>query len=301
MISLDLPPKVWKPEAPQILRPSETGPYAEADLFLQRNGIPRSIRRAILSELERITGLSRKQRIGVEQDLGRFAGLDRKEIIRAGTIFLPFVGATSAPVFPSIVNTNSAVHAASSPFVVNLPASLVSGQLLMFAVTAVENGPTATPSGFTQLLAATGSSQITLYIFYKTSNGSEGSTVNVTTNGVRTGASYSWTVTDWQGTPEMQSTSHGTSATPDPASLTPSWGSDDILVLPILGIWGTQTISSYPTNYMNGLDSYQSSGLSNRVAWCRRALTASSEDPGVFTLSSTVNSHRTATVAIRGA
>lgn len=300
MIPLDVPPKLWVPEPPQIIRPVAQDQFSEVDRFLARKGVSSSARKAIVRELLHLSRAPRSDREGLKRDLCRFAGLSIGDMDRAGTLFLPFVAAAGgATVYPSVVNTNSAIHSTANPYVVNLPASIVAGQLLMVAVATVENAPTGTPAGWTQLASLTGSSQITLTIYYKVAAGGEGATLNVASAGIRTASSVSWSITDYQGTPEVTSTAHSTGASPDPGTITPSWGSDDMLVIPVLGVWGTQTISSYPASYTNGTDSYQSSGLSNRVAWCRREVTGTSENPGAFTLSGTVSSQKTVTIAIR--
>jgi hypothetical protein len=93
----------------------------------------------------------------------------------------------------------------------------------------------------------------------------------------------------------------GTDAAPDPASLTPSWGSADTLWLAVAGYdQGQTTVSAYPTNYTNGTNVRANNTGGAGMGYARRALAASSEDPGTFTLS-TSRAHAAVTLAIRPA
>jgi hypothetical protein len=89
-------------------------------------------------------------------------------------------------------------------------------------------------------------------------------------------------------------------STPDPPTVTPSWGSDDIAVIAgAMESASARTVSSYPTNYAT--DQIQVGATVQNLASAVRALTGvSSENPGTFTLSG--NSTGLAyTLAIRAA
>lgn len=213
-----------------------------------------------------------------------------------------FGAASATPAaYPIVVNTNTGTYAAANPYVVNLPASIVAGNLLLIILTSVENAPSATPSGWTQLSGLAGSGEVVLYSYYKTADGSEGSTVNVSNAGIRVASSVSFQISGWGGTPEVTTIAHGTSSTPDPASITPSWGLLPTLYIAALGIYGTQSVSANPTNYGDAVEAYQSSGLANRTVTVRREATTTTEDPSAFTLSGTPTSRRVQTIAIKSA
>ena len=75
------------------------------------------------------------------------------------------------------------------------------------------------------------------------------------------------------------------STAPNPASLTPSGGSANYLWLAVFHAGSNQPATGYPTNYTNG----QTIGIASSgsaTASAQRALTASSEDPGAFTIAS---------------
>lgn len=276
MIALDLPPKLILP-APAIIRPAE-------HKLLRPNYLP----------------ANREQRRAALRELLAHGAISREEAKRAIVFFCPPMLPTSAS-YPTVVNTNTGTYAAGSPWAVNLPASIVAGNLLLLVLTSVENVPSATPSGWTQLSGLGGSGEVVLYTYYKTASGSEGSTVNVTNAGIRVASSVCFQISGWGGTPEVTTIAHGTSTTPDPASITPSWGALPTLFILGLGIYGTQSVSANPTNYGNAVEAYQSSGLSNRTVTVRREATTTTEDPDAFTLSGTPTSRRVQTIAIKSA
>ena len=92
--------------------------------------------------------------------------------------------------------------------------------------------------------------------------------------------------------PEFSTLTTGSTATPDPGNLSPTGGSKDYLWIWAGGWEGEQTSppSANPTNYANptGADSgiVSSVATNTRVATAERTLTASSEDPGSWTISS---------------
>src|SRR3990170_4073699 len=91
--------------------------------------------------------------------------------------------------------------------------------------------------------------------------------------------------------PEFSTLTTGSTATPDPGNLSPTGGSKDYLWIWAGGWEGEQTSppSANPTNYANptGADSgiVSSVATNTRVATAERTLTASSEDPGSWTIS----------------
>jgi len=79
----------------------------------------------------------------------------------------------------------------------------------------------------------------------------------------------------------------GTSTTPDPDSLTPSWGSNDTLWFAVTGTDAQPSVTSYPTSYglYQSSDHAASSGGAH-VGKAGRELAAASDNPGTFTIGS---------------
>ena len=192
--------------------------------------------------------------------------------------------------FPTVAATNGGnVTADSTSHTVNLPGGISAGDLLI-AIFAVDDTPTITwPAGWTQLAEDVGAlSEVTASIYYREADGTEGASITVTTDVSEGSAHTTYRITDWHGTsaPEISAVSSDATSTPDPNSLSPSWGAEDTLWLAVVCYWpGSRTVSSYPTNYTDGINDRWSSSSGTGVGSGRRELNSSSEDPGTFTLS----------------
>lgn len=111
---------------------------------------------------------------------------------------------------------------------VNLPANIVSGNLLLVFFGS-HGVPTITfPGDWTQLFQ-TANSSIMFGAWYKVANGTEGATITVTTSNVQETAHTSYRITDYQGVPQVGTSVGAYSSLPDPPSLTPSWGAQNTL------------------------------------------------------------------------
>jgi hypothetical protein len=193
----------------------------------------------------------------------------------------------------------------SSSHTINLPTGRSVGDLILTSFCFDDDGNNVSSfTGFTQLFNNPFdlSDQGRHFVYYRVVTGSEGATASLTSgNGTRfvawTGLIKGWNssfvpqfaFTDYQGT------------NPDPPSLTPTWGSQSCLWLAIAAGRATNgagvSVSAYPTDYSY----YQNSqALSERMSMgvAARQLTASSQNPGTFTMSGSSN-FSVATIAIR--
>ncbi len=89
-------------------------------------------------------------------------------------------------------------------------------------------------------------------------------------------------------------------ATPNPPSLNPGWGTEEILYSAVtFSSDGNFTFNLFPTNYNLGHNNIQvSSGNGNGVSIASRLITAASEDPDIFT-TVTSRTRSTYTMAVR--
>jgi hypothetical protein len=155
--------------------------------------------------------------------------------------------------FPQIAGTavtQDTVNATSRAC--NLPANIASGNLLLLFVTLDNTGNLDTPTDWS-LVYNTGN--LTNHrCFAKVATGSEGSTVTVTSASEQLTA-IAARITGWYGSltgVEAAATANtGTSGSPDPPSLTASWGAADNLWIGVFGIDSTATLSSYPASLPN--------------------------------------------------
>lgn len=221
-----------------------------------------------------------------------------------GTIPMPELSEASTVVdFPSVIATGSGNGSATS-FTATFGTN-VSGDLLMVFVG--QNNTVAsvtTPSGYTLagyfttggLNTGMGSNSCLCAVYYKTSTGSEsGVTISASNTNSRVWLSY--VIRDWSSIELASSVATGNSTKPDPPAITPTWGSQKMLVVPFGNAdrYATAAPSGY-TLHRHYL------GTGAEFGNCYTAYAqfeASSEDPGTFTIYDN-RPWRTTTLAIRG-
>jgi len=195
--------------------------------------------------------------------------------------------------FPTVAASNTSVQSsATNSHSISLPSGIQAGDLLIIFFTYPISGLANALSGWTKLKEYYGSGDVFgTNVYYRVADGTEGSTVTITTTGNFQSAHASYRITGYNGNPEVSTgvTSTG-STTPDPDSLTPSGGAKDYLWIAHAGAPGAVTFSAYPTNYGSNQLTIRSnsSGSAATVAVATRNLNASSEDPGTFTISGSV-------------
>ena len=186
----------------------------------------------------------------------------------------------------SISTLETGFPTAGSTHNVSMPASVSVNDLLICAFTHRGSGTATTPSGWTLLTYTNNGGGCKLGSYYKVADGSEGgTTVNfaTTTNGQAEAIVYHVPAGTYTGTPEVSGT-FASSANPNPPLLTPSWGMDDVLWIAVFGCFDQITVSVYPLPDNN--EAYSSSAVSSvSIGSCTTVLSASSEDPGTFTIS----------------
>ena len=193
--------------------------------------------------------------------------------------------------FPQVAAVNGGGNTTNTTsHTVNLPSGIVSGNLLLVFF-ASDGTPTITfPSGWTQLFQTAGGTDVKFGAWYRIADGTEGATITVTTSASECSNHTSYRITGYSGTPEVGTSATGNSTTPNPPSLTPSWGAKDTLWFACQGNDGSTATTAYPTNYTNGRNDNNSvSDPTASVATARRELNAASEDPGTFTIATARN------------
>lgn len=207
--------------------------------------------------------------------------------------------------------TITQISASLTSHVVNLPASITAGQLLIAVVSVRNLGSWTPPSGWTERASQDSGGVGELTLFTKIADGSEGSTVTFTSSIATTGAWHVRKISDWYGTLPTtvtdwvaKSTNGGGSAsTTNPPSLSPAWGSADNLFIEI------GQLSAEDRNYTGASTDYtdftttnaSSGGARATVCSAIRQLTASSDDPSTFTQNNTARYWDSMTIAIRPA
>jgi len=198
------------------------------------------------------------------------------------------------PVVESTATTGRTAAETTSP--VSYPATVSPGALLVAIVRVPVAGAIGWPAGWNELVedSSDASDDVTAFAWKAAAGTEDGLTFDVTHgNGKLAGIVYSITGAEDPAVqpPQLSTVATGTSATPDPASLTPAGGAKDYLWLWLGGWEGEQTSppSGNPTNYSSPLGASTGTAAAIttncRVASAQRNLNAASEDPGSWTIS----------------
>jgi hypothetical protein len=192
---------------------------------------------------------------------------------------------------------------AGTSHAVQMPATVVPGDLLMQIVT-IQEVPTYTvPSGWTVLGYIQQSSAIKTLLLLKVADGSEGGgTVTFTTGSAAKLAVVTVAVSDWSGTlADVYSAAAGvaTVSSVNPPSLSPAPGSDNYLWLAVCHTYRSYTFTADPTGFGDVLEAKPGSTTAGATRVLRREEAAATLDPSVFTISGTTWLVGR-TVAIRG-
>jgi hypothetical protein len=207
--------------------------------------------------------------------------------------------------FPTATTLASARTTNGTSLVINYPSTAAAGDLVLVFAGADSGASAFTwPGGWASL----GTANFTGFIaevVYAVQSGGETS-VTVTHTSERSNAiAVLIPAASWHGTsaPEMATPVTGSSTTPNPPSLTPSWGADDTLW--IAGLFADDSnaplpVTSWPTNYADNQTQQYSNTSACDQALATRGLNAASEDPGTFTMTKT-ETWSAVTVAVRPA
>ena len=180
----------------------------------------------------------------------------------------------------------------SATVAITLPATTVSGEVVVMGLVSYAGaGVSSGPSGWTSVGSFTYVST-TLNVYAITSDGALGSSVNVTFNSTPTAVTAQvWRASGASGAADVEvsaSAGTGNSSHPNPAIVSPSWGSAENLYLEFVG--GTNDDESFTlasTGY-SGLVSTISGGGVNagcEIGSAYKIATSSSDDPGTMTMS----------------
>ncbi len=195
--------------------------------------------------------------------------------------------------FPQVPTSNGGVDSTglTTSHTVNLPASIAADDLILAYFTC-DGDPTITwpdASWVSIGVLDAGGTGNSGQVRYRIADGTEGASITVTTSVAENSAHQTYRITGWHGTtaPEFASSSWGSTANPNPPSLTPSWGAEDTLWFASVEInSGEVSISVFPANYGNGVTRDSTGGFSGTtLGVSRRELNATSDDPGTFTIS----------------
>ena len=198
--------------------------------------------------------------------------------------------------YPVVNEYLSGGVAGADPFSVPLPPSQ-SGDRLLIIFGTNENAPALTASGWNFV------TDNRLQVAWRNCDGSEGSSVSISGGGSRNVAYFSLRIEagtfDSSTSPEFGTLATATSTTPDPPSLTTSWGAKETLWFAAATRNDTDwEVTDYPSgwDYIRGDTSF---GSAQPCAIASKRSSNATEDPGTFTISASATWY-TNTIAIRG-
>lgn len=213
-----------------------------------------------------------------------------------------FLNAVSQLVVNGTATYQSSAGATSHT--INLPSGIVVGELLVVVIGkgTATNANITIPSGWTSVINE--SQTAALHIIKRVADGSEGSTLNITCAQSCGMASIVYRMSGYNtGTNTAIGTAVSASTTtPNPPSLTPSWGAARNMWLAIAVRRSTGNLTAYPTNYTENQNALVGSagGSTIRLWVAGRFNNVATEDPGTFTIDS-AQTTRSNTFAVRPA
>lgn len=199
---------------------------------------------------------------------------------------------------------NTTAHA------IAIPATVNAGDLLI-AMIVFDGAPTVTwdqsTAGTWTLIHNTPNGTACRGVAYaKVADGTEGGlTLSITTSASEQSVYRCVRINQWNGALATGlangTAATGTSTTPNPPAVTPSWGSDDHLWIAICYYdFGTTTVSAYPANFTEGqFNDTSGGGAGCGLGSSRRQLATNTQDPGTYTISAS-RAWVAQTLAIRG-
>ncbi len=194
--------------------------------------------------------------------------------------------AVVAPAIVSSAGSNSSSAGEVTSFAATMPGGIAAGNKLV-AMVASDGAPTMTASGWTWIGQAAQFGAASLAVFQKTAVGGDAMTVSLGN------AEYvAVQVVQIEGVDTVEAGfAAGTSANPDPPSLTLASGTRDAVALAAIGHdSGTVSTSAVPSTYTRiGSENVAGAGLGAGagVAVASRTISAASTNPGPFTISGT--------------
>lgn len=192
----------------------------------------------------------------------------------------PASGGGAFPVWNTADDTSGQGNGQN--FTAVYPANSAADNIILLFVATNSSSEVTTPGGFSSLGGWTGNFQ-RIRAYWHRYDGSEPANFTVTMSSTQYRA---WRLIRVSGahttsSPESVDGNTGVSNSPDPLSISPSWGSEKNLYIVIGSFDGAVTITSYPANYVNGV----TNGTTERLAVASRSIENSTENPGAFTLS----------------
>ncbi len=211
-------------------------------------------------------------------------------------LVLLFACGSALAGFATVESTSNGSATADSTPTLTMPAT-VSADAVLIACQAVDLAQTitwntATFGTWTLLFQVAFTNEVNVECRAKLADGTEDSgTMDNTDSGAADTAWVVYSVIGWENDTVANGVEAGTAAqandaSPDPPSLTPSWGNKDTLWITVMGWDHTDTLTGYPYAD-NNVTATSGGAFPASVAFSSDELTGTSQNPGTYTLSGT--------------
>lgn len=165
--------------------------------------------------------------------------------------------------------------------IVNLPSGIQSGELLIVAAAAGGTwGPNISAPGWSG--SSDGATGVKAGVFYRTADGTEGTTVTFTSPTSQTICFVAARISGWTGSIESGAFASGNSTNADPPALAPSWQPAKTLYMVLGIVQGVDSISAISSGYGNSNIVTTSSGTFGTLGVGFLTAAVASENPGAF-------------------
>jgi hypothetical protein len=208
---------------------------------------------------------------------------------------------------PTIVGTpteNNCGGTASTNVQAAMPAGIQAGDLILVVMCRdTQLGIGSGANGFSPITGNDGGAAGSYGIgwYYKVADGGETGTITITTIVSDRWGTNCYVLRGWGALPEEGAWSTpGSSVSPNPPSLTPSWGSADVIWIEAAAIDAQGRTLTPSSGYGNTIQPPASGTGGLSMATARKTSTASSEDPAAVTWSSTAAVSSAMVLGIRG-
>lgn len=210
-------------------------------------------------------------------------------------ILLVLLPGIAYAAYPTVAALQTTSLTAGTSHVVDLPACASGDTLLLFSDWDNDPGVRTWPSTSstdTQLLSSTTRTGVTLEVRYRFADGTEPASLTVSIVNSQRSAHHVYCITGAHGStpPEVGSATNDFTETPNPPTLTASWGAEDNLWFAATAVGTGRTINTYPTDYSSGSQTDNGAGSnSGLIATARRELTSATDNPGTFSFTTAGN------------
>jgi len=216
---------------------------------------------------------------------------------------LMFGGTGAVDPFPQRIEVTETVFASATSHNALMPATVNAGDLLLCFLATDAGATITTPAGWTLLNSTANSTTMRGSWYYKIAAGTEGGTsVDFVTSAAVTGNAqvHRFQAGTFTGTPECSAAATGNTTTPNPPSLSPTFGAQNTFWIASAATDNSNTPTGYP--YGSGQLTTRSGSTGSGFAsahTCFVNQNTATQDPGTFTLD-TARFWVAHTIAVRG-